>query len=70
LAWPCPRFVAAGEAAGDAVAAGAGDAARLAVGLADGAPDGGMLADWTGAVLPVPLDAAGAPDLELPPVSA
>jgi hypothetical protein len=52
------------------VAVGVGDAAGLAVDLADGALDGGMLADWAGAVLPVPLDAAGAPDLELPPVSA
>jgi hypothetical protein len=61
--------VAVGEAAGEAVAG-------LGVGLADGAPDGGVLPDWPGTVVPpeavppVALDALGAPDLELPSVSA
>jgi hypothetical protein len=61
--------VAVGEAAGEAVAG-------LGVGLTDGVPDGGVLADWPGivvspaAVLPGLLDAVRTPDLELPPVSA
>ena len=62
--------------AGDTLAVGVEDAVGLGVGLADGATDGAMLADWPGTVVPpealppAPLDALGLPDLDLPPVSA
>jgi hypothetical protein len=80
LACPCPCVVAVGEAAADAVALADGDAVGLgvtvAVGVADRVPDDGAPTGWLGAVPPAgvvppaPLEALGAPDLRLPPVTA
>jgi hypothetical protein len=67
---------AVGEAVGDALALVVGDAVGLGVGEADRVPGVGVLAVWAGAVPPAEgpppaaLDALGAPDLALPPVSA